>query len=419
MAAPSDLSALVTDPSAYADGRIFGAYKWLRQNDPFARINAEGYDPFRLVTRHADIMEISRQNALFHNAPQPILFNRQQMAESREMNGGSDEPVVKSLIHMDPPEHQRFRLLTQAWFQPKNLKGLEESIRALARSAVDRMAATGGACDFVNEIALHYPLHVIMSILGVPEQDEPMMLKLTQEMFGSSDPDLNPALRGEGPRVDMTAAMQMIQYFTALTEERRKNPTDDLASVIANARINGEPIADLSTMGYYFIIATAGHDTTSSSTAGALWALAENPEEFRKVKAQPELIPQMVEEAIRWISPVKHFMRTVTEDTEVGGETLQQGEWLMLCYASGNRDETVFEDPDNFRIGRKPAQNIAFGYGGHLCLGQHLARMEMRLLFEELLPRLDWVELDGDGAAMSKALFVNGPKRLRVRFGLR
>jgi cytochrome P450 len=416
---PSELLSRITNPRAYADGSIYETYRWLRRNDPCARIEAAGYDPFRVVTRHADIMEISRQNSLFHNAPQPVLASHVEIARSREMNGGSDEPIVKSLIHMDPPEHQRFRLLTQSWFQPKNLKRLEEDLRALARASVDKMAATGGHCDFVNEIALHYPLHVIMNILGVPVEDEPMMLKLTQEMFGATDPDLASASGEEGPKIDMMAAMQMMQYFTELTEKLRNNPTDNLASIIANARINGEPISDLTTMGYYFIIATAGHDTTSSSTAGALWALAENPDEFRKLKDNPALIPQMIEEAVRWVTPVKHFMRTVTEDTSIAGQTLQRGEWLMLCYASGNRDESVFEDPDEFRIDRKQQQHVGFGYGGHLCLGQYLAKMEMRILYEELIPRLDWVELDGNNAAMSSAIFVNGPKRLPIRFGMR
>lgn len=421
MPIPPEHASKIIDPVSYADGAIYETYRWLRANDPMGHVEAEGYDPFRIVTRHADIMEISRQNELFHNGPEPILNSQIGIRKSREMTGGA--PHVLSLIQMDPPMHGTYRGLTSAWFQPGNLKSLEGRIRELARAAVERMAATGGRCDFVNEIALHYPLLVIMEILGLPEEDEPFMLKLTQEMFGSTDPDLNEkgsgayAVKDEEQKLDMSTLWAMMKYFNELTEERRANPTGDLSSIIANATIDGEPLDPLASMGYYIITATAGHDTTSSSTGGALWALADNPDEFRKLKADPSLIPSMIDEAIRWTTPVKHFMRKATADAQVGGHAIEKDEWLMLCYASANRDEAVFGDPDAFRIDRKPNRHVAFGYGGHLCLGQYLAKIEMRILFEELLPRLEWVELDGE-PAMSQAVFVNGPKRLPIRFGM-
>jgi cytochrome P450 len=262
---------------------------------------------------------------------------------------------------------------------------------------------------------------VIMSIMGVPEADEPRMLKLTQELFGAADPELGRG--GEAATFvdapdrdfDFGVIIDFSNYFRALSEEKRRQPTDDLASLIANSQIDGQPISDLEAMSYYIIVATAGHDTTSSSTAGALWALAENPAEFRKLKADPSLIPGLVDESIRWTTPVKTFMRTVTQDAEFAGRQLKKNDWLMLCYASGNRDEEVFEAPDTFKVDRKPNRHLAFGYGAHLCLGQHLAKMEMRILWEELIPRLKSVQLDGT-PAMSEAVFVNGPKRLPVRF---
>ncbi len=411
MAVPSDIRDTVVDIRAYADGRIYGAYKWLREHDPFGLIEAEGYDPFRVVTRHADVMEISRQNDLFTNGPQSILFTQAEIDRNLRESGGV---TVKSLIQMDAPEHAAYRGLTSAWFQPGNIKRLETRIRELARAAVDRMAASGGRCDFVNEIALHYPLLVIMEILGLPEEDEPLMLQLTQGLFGASDPD-EVKVEGQPQERDRSALFTMMAYFNKLTEDRRANPTGDLASVIANARIGGEQIDPLTTMGYYIIVATAGHDTTSSSTAGAMWALAQDPEQFAQLKADPSLIGPTIDEAIRWTSPVKHFMRTATQDTEVGGHAIAKGDWLMLCYASANRDEAIFADADDFRVDRKPNRHVAFGYGGHLCLGQYLARMEMRILFEELLPRLESVELDGE-PRMSAATFVNGPLRLPIRY---
>jgi len=219
----------------------------------------------------------------------------------------------------------------------------------------------------------------------------------------------------EDQKIDFGVIIDFSNYFRALSETKRANPTDDLASLIANSQIDGQPISDLEAMSYYIIVATAGHDTTSSSTAGALWALAENPGELAKVKADLSLIPSLVDESIRWTTPVKTFMRTVTADTEFAGRDFKKNDWLMLCYASGNRDEAVFDDPDHFHVDRKPNRHLAFGYGAHLCLGQHLAKMEMRILWEEMIPRLKSVELAGT-PAMSEAVFVNGPKRLPLRF---
>lgn len=418
---PQDHADNLATPAAYADGRILETYRWLRKNEPMGVAKIEGVDPFWVATKHADILEISRQNDLFHNGDRsPTLTSQAVDKKVREMMGGSPH-LLRTLIHMDAPDHHKYRALTQAWFMPQNLKGLEDRIRVIARASVEKMAAKGGECDFVNEVALHFPLHVIMTILGVPESDEPRMLKLTQELFGAADPEL-----GRGTEVstvadvkdrdiDFGVIVDFSNYFRELSEARRKTPTDDLASIIANSQIDGQPISDLEAMSYYIIVATAGHDTTSSSTAGAMWALAENPAEFRKVKADLSLIPSLVDESIRWTTPVKTFMRTVTADTEFAGRQMQKNDWLMLCYASGNRDEEVFDAPDEFRVDRKPNKHLAFGYGAHLCLGQHLAKMEMRILWEELLPRLAEVDLGGV-PAMSEAVFVNGPKRLPIRF---
>jgi cytochrome P450 len=414
---PQDVADTIGLPAAYADGRIFQAYRWLRANEPLGVAKIEGVDPFWVVTRHADILEISRQNDLFHNGDRsPTIVSQDADRQVREMMGGSPH-LLRTLIHMDAPDHLKYRLLTQAWFMPQNIKRLEDQIRVIAKAAVAKMAACGGRCDFVKEVALHYPLRVIMSIMGVPEADEPRMLKLTQELFGAADPELarDADTPPEQRKFDMGVIVDFSNYFRALSEDRRGRPTEDLASLIANSQIDGQPISDLEAMSYYIIVATAGHDTTSSSTAGAMWALAQNSGELAKVKADPSLIPGLVEESIRWTTPVKTFMRTATQDVSFAGRDLKKGDWLMLCYASGNRDEAVFEDPDSFRVDRKPNRHLAFGYGAHLCLGQHLAKMEMRILWEELLPRLSDLALDGE-PAMSESAFVNGPKRLPISF---
>ena len=423
---PDDHARNLVDPVAYADGRVFQTYDWLRANQPLGRAEVAGVDPFWVVTRHADILEISRQNDLFLNGDKsPTLVSQEADARIREMMGGSPH-LLRTLIHMDAPDHPKYRALTQAWFMPQNLRSLETRIREIARASVDKMAATGGRCDFVREVALHFPLHVVMEILGVPEADEPRMLTLTQELFGAADPELGRAASsdsdsipadttGEGRRMDLGVITDFFNYFNALSADRRASPRKDLASVIANAQVDGRPISELEAMSYYIIVATAGHDTTSSSTAGAFWALAERPDELAKLKADPSLIPGLVDESIRWTTPVKTFMRTVAADTEIGGRAMSKGDWLMLCYASGNRDAAVFDDPHEFRVDRSPNKHLAFGYGAHLCLGQHLAKMEMRILWEELLPRLASVEMAG-APAMSESFFVNGPKRLPIRF---
>jgi cytochrome P450 len=419
---PLEIAATVISPKAYAeDTQIHEAFRWLRANMPLAKAEIEGINPFWVVTRHADILEISRQNNLFHSGDMATTFTTIEADQIvRKMTGGSPH-LVRTLVQMDAPDHPKHRLLTQSWFLPQNIRHLEARIREIARAHVDHMASLGGECDFVKDVALTFPLRVIMEILGVPPQDEPRMLKLTQELFGAADPEMQRSVGGgKSSQANNMAALQAVvadffMYFKGITDARKASPGPDLASAIANGVIDGTPINDFEAMSYYVIVATAGHDTTSSSTAGAIWGMCQYPEAFAQVKADPSLIPGLVDEAIRWITPVKHFMRSATEDAEVAGRKIAKGDWLMLCYASGNRDEAVFEDPDRFDPTRSPNRHIAFGYGAHLCLGQHLAKMEMRILFEELMPRLKSLEFAGT-PARAEAGFVGGPKYLPIRY---
>ncbi|MBL8770081.1 MAG: cytochrome P450 [Phenylobacterium sp.] len=418
---PQEIARTIIDPKAYSAWTpIDEAFATLRREAPLDVAHPEGFDPFWVVTRQDDIREVELKNDLFHNGDRStVLTTIEADRKVRAMMGGSPH-LVRSLVQMDNPDHGAYRRLTQSFFAPQSLRGLEARIREIARGFVDRMAAHGERCDFAKDVAFLYPLHVVMEVLGVPECDEPRMLKLTQELFGSSDPELNRT----GARTDDTdqalAALQgtvadFITYFNEMTEDRRRKPREDLASVIANGQIEGQPLGHLEAMSYYIIAATAGHDTTSSTTAGALWALAENPAQFRAVKADPGLIRGLIEESIRWETPVKHFMRTATADAELGGRKIAAGDWLMLSYPSGNRDEAVFERPFEFDVTRTPNKHVAFGYGAHVCLGQHLARMEMRILWEELFARLESVELDGQPRRM-EASFVCGPKAVPIRF---
>jgi len=422
---PNDIAIDIVDPAAYADGeRVDRAFARLRAEQPLGVAQPEGFEPFWVVTKHKDILSVERNNDVFHNGDKATtLVDIDTDAAVREMMGGSPH-LVRSLVQMDNPDHKNYRRITADNFMPQELKQLEVQVRKIAKSFVDHMAEVGrnndGVCDFAKDVAFLYPLHVIMELLGVPSSDEPKMLKLTQELFGSADPDLN---RTGKERADMKEALEaisgtvaeFIEYFTAVTEDRRRTPRADIASVIANGKINGEPLGVLEAMSYYIIVATAGHDTTSSTTAGAMWALAERPDALDTVKHDPKLIPLMVEESIRWVTPVKHFMRSATQDTELAGQEIKKDDWLMLCYPSGNRDADMFDDPFTFKVDRQPNRHVAFGHGAHICLGQHLARMEMRALWEELLPRLDSVELAGTPTRM-RANFVCGPKSVPIRF---
>jgi cytochrome P450 len=387
--------------------RAHAIYTDMRKNDPVALIETEEYMPFWAVSKHADILEIERQHEKFLNTQNSVLIRR------KEEEIRAESPVqMRTLINMDGAEHAAFRRLTQDWFMPKNLKTLEAKVSDLADEFVDRMLATGGECDFVSDVAIWYPLRVIMMILGVPEKDEALMLKLTQEVFGSEDPDMQ---REGSDDERMKFMIDFFNYFSQLTTDRRANPGDDVASVIANAVIDGEPIGDMEALGYYVIVATAGHDTTSASTAGGLLALMQNPKQMNKLRNNISLLPQAIEEMFRWETPVKHFLRTATEDYTLRGKSIKEGDRLMMMYASGNRDEEIFANPFEFQVDRRPNKQVAFGYGVHRCLGHLLAKMEMTAFYKALLTKTTDIQLNGDPAYIH-ATFVSGLKRLPVRF---
>ena len=393
---------------------LHAQFAWLRGNAPIRRLAPDGYDPFYSISRHADIKTIEGDKTLFINDPRPILGP--QMTEAIVAHLAGRRHLVRSLVQMDDPDHGRYRALTQGWFMGRNLRRLEHRIEQLAVAYVDRLGELGGECDFVKDIAIWYPMRVIMSILGVPEEDEPLMMKLTQELFGSTDPDTR---RSFEPASLMDVVADFEAYFAELTRQRRAHPTDDVASVIANARIDGESIPNHETNGYYTIIATAGHDTTSSTVAGGLLALIENPDELAKLRGDPERhMAPAIDEMFRWVTPVRQFMRTATRDCSVGGVDFAAGESCVLWYPSANRDEAVFEDPFSFRVDRSDVKHLAFGFGAHVCLGQHLARMEIGAFYRELLRRVDRIELNGE-PRYSQSTFVGGLKSLPIRYALR
>jgi cytochrome P450 len=414
-----DMARAIIDPAAYGNsGRIFDVHKWLRANNPVARAEIGGYDPFWVLTKHGDIRDVSARSDLFPSGLTTIFLtdkaSRQQIREST----GGDPNLSRSILTMDEPEHGKFRRLTQAWFMPRNLKTLENRVRRLARQQVDEMLASDQVGDFAADVAVHFPLRVILEIMGIAQSEEPYVLKLTRELLGAQDPEYSRM----GQHVDatkMAADMAKVfadftRYFTDILEDRRREPRDDVASLIAQGMIDGEPLTATDAVGYYTTLATAGHDTTSSTLAGAIAGLCEFPEELHKAKADSRLIPGLVEEALRWTTPIRHFMRTAAADVEIRGRKIRSGETLMLNYLSGNRDEEIFHDPYLFKIDRRPNPHLALGYGAHMCLGQHLAKMELRIFFEELLPRVSAMTLAGPPHQVDTIL-IGGLKSLPIR----
>ncbi|MGF2946763.1 cytochrome P450 [Mycobacterium sp. Lab-001] len=409
-----DAARLLTDPEAYTDEkRLHEALAHLRAHAPVSWVDVEGYKPFWAVTRHADIMDIERQNDLFTNDPRPLLMNTEldeKLRADREAGIG-----LRTLIHMDDPHHRDIRKVGADWFRPAAMRALKARCDELAKIYVDQMLEKGPELEFAQEIAVNYPLYVILSLLGLPESDFPRMLKLTQEMFGGEDTEFQ---RGGTPEDMLAVLLDFFNYFAALTASRREHPTEDLASAIANATIDGEPLSDMDTASYYVIVASAGHDTTSAGIAGGLLALLEHPGELARLQNDMSLMGTAVEEMIRWVVPVKEFMRTAQADTEVRGIPIAKDESVLLSYVSANRDEDVFADPFRFDVGRDPNKHLSFGYGVHFCLGAALARMEMNSFFSELIPRLKSIELAG-APELVAATFVGGVKRLPIRYSLR
>jgi hypothetical protein len=392
----------------------------LRANEPICFNRKDGYVDLWHITRHADIFEVEKNTDSFIVAPRMVLMPTEREERLREFTGGTVH-IIKSLVSIDKPEHPPLRMLTQGWFMPKNLARLQGAMDASADTALERLAAAGGVCDFAQDIALEYPLRVIMAAMGIPSDDYPKMLKLTQELFSPEDPDVS---ADEKTQEEVTAGiintfMEFYAYFTALTADRKARPRDDLASVIANAEIDGEPIGEAEQLGYYIITATAGHDTTSFSLSEAIWHLAQNPDVLAELKADPDtMAPKIVEESIRLASPVRHFLRTATEDIRIGGHQFHAGDTLMLWFPSGSRDETVFEDPDVFNPHRDlSTRHASFGHGAHICLGMHLARQENAAFLKQLAARVKSIELTGE-PEFNHSHFVGGIKHLPVKMEL-
>jgi cytochrome P450 len=401
-------------PTQYAQrGYPHDVWSRLRRESPVHRCEPPGYGSFWAITRHADICDISKRPDAFMNSKGIVLLDNEQ-ARMREADQ-SGLAGMKTIIEMDPPAHRSFRKVASGWFTPRSLARLEATVDQSARSLVDALAADGdGECDFVTRIAAAHPLRILSHALGIPREDEALILRLTNELFASEDPEFQRGGTTREERIKQIG-LEFFQYFSKIIADRRTNPREDLATVLANASVDGAPMGPVETLGYYLIVFTAGHDTTRNAISGGLLALLENPDQLALLRGDPGRAALAVEEIVRWTTPVNYMKRTAARDVVLRGQKIRAGEELMLCYASANRDEEVFDDPFAFRIERSPNRHLGFGIGEHFCLGSHLARRSSTALFTEIARRVERLELAGEPQRTASS-FVAGVKHLPIRY---
>lgn len=368
----TDLTGPLTDPAFFA-GDPYPRFARLRREAPVAWNDELG---FWAVTAHADVLAISKDPETFCSSRGILL-----------MDLGRELPEIPgALLYVDPPEHQRYRRLVQPAFAPSRIRALEGFVRERARSLLDRIEP-GTPIDVVAEIAVPYPLYVIADLLGVPAEDWPLFYRWSELLIDAATVQTDES---------MAAAVEMADYFMAVIAEKQQRPGDDLVSTLATVEVDGERLNEGELMMFCGQLLVAGNETTRNLVSGGLVALADHPDQWRRLVEDRALVPTAVEELLRWTTPVTSFMRTATRDTVVHGQPIAEGEPVLLLYASANRDEAEFgPDADRFDVGRDPNHQLAFGFGEHYCLGAALARLEGRVFLEELLDRVRTVERAG------------------------
>jgi cholest-4-en-3-one 26-monooxygenase len=316
---------------------------------------------------------------------------------------------------MDPPEHRDYRNVTAKRFTPRMTQGWEPKVQRITREILDE-AAEKGACDFVQDVAAPITIAVIAEMLGVPGADWRLLFRWTNETIAPEDPEFQRGRTTE--ETNQEARAELFKYFHDLSEERRRNPKDDIISVVVHGKVNDKPIDTFELLSYYLLLVVAGNETTRNAMTGGMLAFNENPDQWRALVANEKLLDPAVEEIVRWVTPVNQFTREATRDCIVRGTKIAKGQSVCLFYASGNRDEDIFEEPFRFKIDRSPNDHIGFGRGEHVCLGAHLARLELRTVFAQIRERLESFERTGP-AERVRSSFIGGIKRAPVRWKLR
>lgn len=405
---------LISPANYGAKGAPHEPWKTLRAM-PLHKVDPPGFQSFWPITRHADITAISARPEDFSNeADTIIVWNEKQMAD-REAGETSAFDQMRTIITMDPPDHRVFRKVASGFFTPKGIARLDEIVTTSAKGVIDSLGDEGEA-DFVEMVAQRHPLRVLSTILGITPDQEDHLLELTQQLFGADDPDM----QREGDDRQVAAAelgMEFYNMFNAIVEDRRANPQDDLATTLATATLaDGEPMGLVEILGYYLIVFNAGHDTTRHSLAGAINAFLDFPDQLERLQtSDPGIMNTAADEIVRWTAPVNYMKRSALREIEYEGITFNKGDALALFYNSANRDETVFDDPERFDIGRSPNRHLGFGWAEHYCLGAHLARASIVALLEQIRSRVELLEPAGD-PVWTASSFVTGLKHLPVRY---
>jgi cytochrome P450 len=398
----------LVDASRYGQrGYPHDVWTRLRAEAPVAYFAPPGFRPFWAVTKHADIQQVAAQPRRFSSAEGITLLR-------------ANEPVVpqEMIVTMDPPRHGPLRRVLMRRFTPRGVRAMRADVERIATEVLDAVTSGGptGELDFVERVAAPIPLMAIASSLGVPGSDVALLFRWTNEIIGKDDPEYRRP--GETPLQTMLRARgELHAYFELLVERRRREPGDDLVSELLGAEVDGAPLTHTELMAYCELLVEAGNETTRNAISGGLLAFAEHPGEWERLRSRPELLPGAVEEVLRWSSPISHFKRLTTEDTDVRGVTIPAGDQVALYFASANRDEDVFDDPFAFRIDRHPNPHIAFGFGEHFCMGAHLARLEIEAVYRLLVERVESFEVCGPVTRLDA--IINGSiKHLPVRYRL-
>ncbi len=400
--------SIFTNPDAYADFDGWHARAAsFRQSPGPIRIEDPGFAPFWAVIHHADVKDVAQCSAVFKNAPYPILVP----GPNREGGG----PPVRNLVGMDDDEHRTYRALIAEWFLPGVIRKRQAEIAAIAQERIDALSAGDGRIDFANVVSAGMPLRFINATLGVPPEDDLQIHNWTSELFGIDD---EAVARSDRETTLAQVVQELGGYFMGLAGRLRAEPDDSLGSVLANAEVDGQPLPPDLLVPYFILLSAAGHDTVATVLAGGIEALARHPAQLERLMQHPELIGNAVEEMMRWVTPTKHFMRNAVSPTIVGDKEIQAGDWMLLSWASANRDEKVFDEPFRFDVARQDVrEHLAFGFGPHRCIGSTLARLQLNTFFERFLPRVQLLELDGE-VQYSRTTFVSTFRSLPIRLEL-
>jgi cholest-4-en-3-one 26-monooxygenase len=386
---------------AYRNGPPHDLYQLMRREAPI--VKHRGIDPgsppwFWAISRHADVVEVSRRFQIYSSARKGALVNQDR----------PDLEIARMMIDTDPPEHTRLRNLVNRGFTPKMMKLLEDHFHEVAARLIDDALAAGDV-EFVGAVASELPLVAIAELLGIPYEDRLKVFDWSNRMIGATDPDYT------GGVEDATAAAaELYMYANEMAAQRRIEPRDDLVTTLISAE-GGDELSEHEFDLFVLLLSVAGNETTRNGISHGLLALIEHPDAFDALKSDPSMVASAVEEMLRWGTPVNNFLRTATCDTVLHGTQIHEGDAVVMLYASANRDEEVFAEPFRFDVTRHPNPHVTFGGGGpHFCLGFNLAKMEMRILFEELIPRVTSIELIGEVTKLRSA-FIHGIKQLPVR----